>query len=557
MKQSPLHIYCRRCGAPAGFDILRQTYRCAHCGELTGIREAEDEVLAWRTLRRQDKNAVRAATADRTCPTCGAPIRFPAGEASAACEYCGTKLIRPSLEKQKPDLVIPFFITPDEARERMQKWGKSHRLKPEGKMVLANTAHLEGFYLPYRLVRGPVYGTVDRDGNQRTYRCAGFLEGTAVSASKDLDNLVLNGMEPFDWTAAEPFGYGWIAGQKVRLSDVSEAEIDARVRREVEADFLPEVEKVMQTSGVRLTAGTGNLTNLRALLPVYCIKTKEITAVMNGQTGRIAVSGGRQKKSWPWVIEPLIYTILATVLLGIPYHFAISVMMLFASVFGCIFFGLMGNERSALIRGVILRSREARTRREDGKLFVEEGKDILKNPYGTTPVFFEPNEEGKNVPVRIHFYSLLRWLSILGTVLLTVFLPVVVAAPLRLLIMRGTGEHFMDKFQIGYGGAWYVLTGFIVIIFFAGGVRRNLYDCPLLYEILPDGRTRRLSRFREHFIGLGVLFGLGTPKKPGTPKKKRTWKDIRFALDDFAGVGLILILVPLVILIGCVAAILT
>ena len=38
--QIPLRVYCRNCNTPAGFDILKQTYRCPGCGELTGIAEA-------------------------------------------------------------------------------------------------------------------------------------------------------------------------------------------------------------------------------------------------------------------------------------------------------------------------------------------------------------------------------------------------------------------------------------------------------------------------------------------------------------------------------------
>ena len=38
----PLRIACKNCGSPVGFDIVRQTYRCVHCGELSGIQEVKD-----------------------------------------------------------------------------------------------------------------------------------------------------------------------------------------------------------------------------------------------------------------------------------------------------------------------------------------------------------------------------------------------------------------------------------------------------------------------------------------------------------------------------------
>ena len=62
-------MYCKNCGAPAGFDILRQTYACASCGETTGIKEIKEEVVQWKTLqmceiwRHQRGNATRQARA--------------------------------------------------------------------------------------------------------------------------------------------------------------------------------------------------------------------------------------------------------------------------------------------------------------------------------------------------------------------------------------------------------------------------------------------------------------------------------------------------------------
>ena len=45
-----------------------------------------------------------------------------------------------------------------------------------------------------------------------------------------------------------------------------------------------------------------------------------------------------------------------------------------------------------------------------------ESKNILKNPYDNTPVFYEMNDKGQKVPVRIRFYTLGRWLGTNGTV---------------------------------------------------------------------------------------------------------------------------------------------
>ena len=554
MSNIPLRIYCKSCGAPAGFDIINQTYRCPFCGGLSGIQEAKQEVYAWRQLQmeRIETKADGQNLEEHSCPSCGARFVFRSGEASQTCDFCGSKLIRRefSCPEQMPELIIPFFITPEEARQRMLDWGHKNQKTPEGRSVVSSMNKLHGCYLPYRLVRGPVYGTVTRDGTSRKYQCAGYLEGTAVNTSRQLDNLVLNGIEPFDWSQSRPFEYGYIAGQNVKLTDISDGEIDCRIREEAAADFLPEVEKVMQTSGVTVQTETGNIDTLSVLLPVYFIKSGRLTAVMNGQTGRISVSKSRKKKSNPWMLEPLLYTLLATLLSGLFYRFSLFPLLLFGFVFACIFFAVMGDGRRSLIRSVMLRSEAAKARREDGELKIDEARDILKNPYDNTPVFYEINGQGQTVPVKVRFYSFGRWLSICTNTFVLVFLPALIAALLRLAQME-PWEAFTDGYRIGYEAVWYVLAGFLAILYLAKGVRRDVYDHPILYEILPDGRKRLIGKRSDRKISVLAMFGVG--KRESNGKKLTLFRMI----GAMGGIGIFLLAAVLITLVGSIAAIIS
>ena len=504
-----LRVYCKNCGALAGFDIVRQTYACVSCGVLTGIQESKEAVFRWRALQKQNHtvNPAGLMLEEYSCPACGAQIVFGRGEASETCDFCGSKLIRKELAEveRMPELIIPFFITPEEARKRMLGWAHEHEDTPEGRSIVSSMGRLQGYYLPYYLIRGPVYGIVTRDGNHRTYNCAGYLEGTAVNLSQQMDNLTLDEITPFDWSSVRPFEYGYIAGHHVKLSDISDTEADRRIREKAAEDFLPEVEKIMQSSGICVQVETGNISVASAMLPVYFIKSGKLTAVMNGQTGRIAVSKDRTKKSNPWVIEPLVYTLLATGLLSIPYHFELEPMFLFAFVFAAIFFSIMGEGRPSLIRRITIRSEAAKARREKGELKIEEENDILRNPYDNTPVFYEKNRHGEEVPVRVHFYSLLRILSIITNVIATVLLPLIIAAAVRLVDISGTSQKFSDGFRPMYGAGWYVFTGLIAIIYFAKGVRKDVYEHPILYEATSGKKLgTRTSRKLSIFSVLGI-----------------------------------------------------
>ncbi|MBR2593851.1 MAG: zinc ribbon domain-containing protein [Firmicutes bacterium] len=550
--RNPLNIYCRNCGAPAGFDILNQTYRCSHCGELTGIEEANTRVMEWKALHKENKcsNQDARTAEERNCPNCGAKVMFAEGEGSETCDFCGSKLARKKLlnPSRIPDIIIPFFITHEEARERMLNWGKAHKMTPEGRSIVSSMGNFRGYYLPYRLVRGPVQGLVKRNGGERLYNCKGFLNGTAVNTSQQLDNLVLNEMEPFDWSEARPFEFGYIAGHNVKLEDIPDAQIDRRIKDEVAEDFRPDVEKVMQTPELDLSVSTGKLMTVKALLPVYFIKSGKLTAVMNGQTGRIAVSKERKKKRALWAIEPSIITAVLTFLMGMWSHFNLEMMILSALVFSAIVFAIMGDGRKSIVRNIVYKSNTSKAKRDDGKLKIREGKDILTNSYDNTPVFYEEDKDGESVPVKIKFYSVGRWISIILRILIMVFLPLIIGAFL-LWANLPEGASFSEVFHPEYGGAWYIITGFVALIYFVKGVRRDIYDHPLIYKILPNGKKRLMGKRRDRKIGILHMFGVGETDEDG--KRVSLFRLLR----DIGGAGVFIIIVFVGIFIGCVAAI--
>lgn len=551
--RNPLQVYCKNCGAPAGFDIVRQTYACASCGEQTGIQETKAAVFRWKTLQKQNLDWNPGLTLEKySCPACGAQIVFERGEASEICDFCGSRLVRKELTETErmPELIIPFFITPEEAGKRMLAWGHEHEDTPEGRSIVSSMNRFQGCYLPYYLIRGPVYGTVTRDGNERTYRCAGYLEGTAVNLSEQMDNLTLDGMAPFDWSAARPFEYGYIAGYHVKLPDISDADTDRRIREKAAEDFLPEVEKVLQSSGVHIQTETGNMSAVSALLPVYLIKSGKLTAVMNGQTGRISVSEKRTKKSNPWVIEPLIYTVTATLLLSALSGFDVYNMCLFAFVFAAIFFCIMGEGRHSLVPRIRMRSAEAKARREEGRLKIDEGDDILKNPYDNTPVFYEKNRKGQDVPVRIRFYGFRRICSLVLKITLFEFFPLIAAAVIRYVDISGTTELFSAHFRPQYGGAWYLLAGMVVIIYYARGIRRDIYEHSILYEIKENGKKKLMGTRASRKLHMFAAWGVGTTDQSG---KRIT---IIRVLRDLGWPGIMIGAFFLMILIGSIAAIL-
>ena len=552
-KMNPLRIFCKNCGAPAGFDIIRQTYSCPNCGQVSGIQEVERKMSQWRDLNKKNIKAGSAGQAleEHSCPTCGAQVIFKAGEASGTCDFCGSKLIRKDLLRpdQMPELIIPFFITPEEAKKRMLEWAHENEKTPEGQAVLSNMNQFKGYYLPYQLARGPVSATVTRGETNRRFSGDGYLDGTAVNTSKQLDNLTLNAMEPFDWSEARPFEYGYIAGQNVKLSDISDAQTEKRILQEVEEDFLPEVERVMQTEGVDIRLRSGNLLTMPVLLPVYFIKAKYtgVTAVMNGQTGRIAVSTGREKKSRPWLWNWFLYT-LGTFLL-LTFLFGNAWVGLYITAVPFIIYGVMFSQNSSeVVRSIVLKTEAAKAERKGNALSIAEGEDVLENPYDNTPVFRERNDDGKLVPVHLRFYPLSRMVSVIVNTVVTVFLPAIIAAFFRWVSMK-EGEKFMDSFSPGYGAAWYCIAFIIALLYLSKGLRMDAFDHPFIYEILENGKEKLIGDSDSRKLTVLSMFGVGVKDENG-----ESWGLIK-TLRMMGGIGLFLGGALLFILIGSTAAI--
>ncbi|MBQ8089843.1 MAG: hypothetical protein IJ233_03810, partial [Pyramidobacter sp.] len=421
---SPLGLTCKNCGAPAEFDIVRQTYRCPSCGSERSIEDFPAEVRLWtqKNRRARSGSAAEFPKVELSCPKCAARIVMERSEGSAKCPFCGTSLIRRDFVEQAdfPELIIPFFLTLDEAKARLREWAAQNSRKKEAKDVMWALDRLEGFYLPYQLVKGPVSARVTRDSSSRAYECGGCMNGLAVNVSSQMDNAVLDAAEPFDWSGLRGFEYGFAAGQKIKLADMKAAAADLRAAKEVEETFAPAVMRAMQTTGVNVRVSLHDAVSVPALLPMYVLRRGNVAAAVNGQTGRVAVSRAKAKKTYPWLIEPTLLTLAVALAFWLGFR-SPELAFYGGAVFGLIFFTVFSEGRGARVRSVIFRGRTSDMARA-GTLVSGAKKEQLVSG----PVFFE-EIDGVKKPVRLHFYTPMRViLALLGT-FAVVFLPALAA----------------------------------------------------------------------------------------------------------------------------------
>lgn len=291
--------------------------------------------------------------------------------------------------------------------------------------------------------------------------------------------------------------------------------------------YRSEVSKALHSDDVWTRVLTGEFVNISALLPIYILKTGKagLTAVVNGQTGRVAVTSLKKPKtSKLWLIEPAILTVISILVAGWVFDFNPYGMFVFGGIAGLLFFIGYGDGKNAILNRIILRGKSSRARRENGKLILKEGKDALKNPFSDEPVFYEEHENAE-VPVKIKFYTLPRVLMLLLQMLVLIFLPLLVAMVIHtgLLLFRASETSFVGLHP-EYGAAWYALSGGIAILYWIKGIRNDVFNHPILYELLQDGSQHLIGTRKSRQISLLSIFRInGDEKVKWCSIEKGTW----------------------------------
>lgn len=478
MDRKPVNIFCASCGAPARFDIARQIYTCEYCGSETGIREPLAEKQGFRKLHRESLLEQRRdyPLAACTCTGCGAEVVFPENEALTKCAFCGRALARREYLGVEgfPELLIPFRLTEKDARGRLLAWCKKHPGR-EARSIQKHIGELSGCYLPYEVIKGPVSCAVRRDDTARSYTCRGFLDGSFVNTSKQLNNDVLDGMEPYDLDDLKEFSFSCLAGQRVKMRDLNDEETASRVKAEITADYTPALCKTMESRAIHVSPDTSALVELGAVLPAYYLRAWDTIAAVNGQTGKVAVREAKTRRLLPWWLKPIFWTlVLVGILFGALYLFGVELI-------GCLF---VAGIATVFLLAVLF---TAYHDKYGGDSRWELPHRILTSdntrPTVRAPAFYE-TVDGRAQPVRIRFSTPLRILKMIGLSLLIMGLPLILA-------FFGNGCS-VQGLAIGGAAVWLCITVPLTPVLMLKYARLELYEHPLLWTQTEDGKWHRV-----------------------------------------------------------------
>lgn len=330
---------CEQCGADLRFLPGSATLECDHCGHVQGIPAAPHtraRALGETDLALGLRDDLAPAQMEQVrispCPNCGAQVEFQGAAHAADCPFCATPVvIGTGAERRiKPQAVLPFALTEEQARRAMGDWLGRLWFAPNGLQDYARKGRaLSGVYVPYWTFdaatrsrysgqRGDHYyetRTVRRNGRTETEqvrrtrwtRASGWVsrsfDDVLVMASQGLPRDYTAQLEPWDLSALEPFRPDFLAGFTAEGYTLSLQDGHA-MGREIMADVI--VSDVRRDIGGdeqridRLDTDWSDETFKHVLLPVwlaaYSFGGTPYRVVVNGQTGK--VSGERPYSKW-------------------------------------------------------------------------------------------------------------------------------------------------------------------------------------------------------------------------------------------------------------------
>ena len=249
------------------------------------------------------------------CPACGAQLLVDQVTAVTSCPYCGNNAVVPGQlsDVLKPDYVIPFKLSKEDAIAGLKKYYSNKKLLPNSFTAENHLQEIQGVYVPFWLYSGTATGNVTFNGrNIRTWADSkntytetdhwllhrvGTMDFNLVpvDGSTKMPDAHMDAIEPFDYSEMVPFSVAYLPGYVTDRYDLDVKQCDARARKRVESTCVDAIEATVggyMEIDVAQADSDVKWTNVAyALLPVWMLHTRwndeDFLFAMNGQTGKL------------------------------------------------------------------------------------------------------------------------------------------------------------------------------------------------------------------------------------------------------------------------------
>ena len=334
---------CPTCGGNMSFDPDSQSLICPYCNNKIDITTQQGDIKEYDFISAEDNAPQNWGVEKRVmkCESCGAETVLDENAAAQFCPFCGSSHIikNDSSAGIAPESLIPFKISQQKALGLFKTWVGKRFFAPRALKNEYTVQRLTGTYIPFWTYDADTYSTysaeagtyyyvtetdwVERDGKKvmvtrqvrktRWRHVSGvyseFFNDVLVNASKQIDENLMNKLEPFEFSellhykpeflsgfTAERYSIGLKEGWQ-RAVDFVKSGINSGITKEINAD---EVRSLM------VSTSYNDVKYKHILLPIwisaYTYKNKVFRYMINGQTGEVQ---GKAPVS-PWKVSALV-----------------------------------------------------------------------------------------------------------------------------------------------------------------------------------------------------------------------------------------------------------
>ncbi len=513
---TPFALACNSCGGSMNFDIVNQNYACRFCGNTEPINIRKETIENWTKTSTNNLKANKGDLKKYQCPNCGSVVNTIDDSQTLECFACASTMITAdfTLTDEYPVAVIPFKLTLEETKKLVKKEldNSLKNLSNNYKNAIReNLDNLREIYLPFQLFTGPVDASVMRYGkyNSRQYNLKSYMNQKVVIACDNVDNDLIEKIEPFNMDDLKPFEFNYIAGHQAKTQDNSYNQLYHDFKDELIVDMTKSLAKKLGTEHLDVDVSTHDEISMPVLLPVFTLNVNGAKLSINGQTGKIAVKDEKQKVSHKWVLEPLLYTAIISAL---SYYFSdgeFGIVMGMTVVFGLIMYAIFSDANRRIIYNKMFETKDVYTR--EGRRLAKAG--LKFKPNFEPPVFYE-KIDNKVQPVEVQFFPTSLKLFIAFFIIVSICLPefiVLLTTPIMLL----TGTSFFQIFRgissaMLYTAAWKCLSLPIALVVYFTHVKQGLYDRVYARKYGSNDKFKSISGqfhiFKKLFNGIIELF---------------------------------------------------
>jgi len=314
---------CPNCGADMVFSPQKGHLYCCHCGSVEEIERSyevrERDFVEMESVPTWQQSSVAAYR----CSNCGAQTIMSATTIATTCPFCDSAVVVDSaaLDSVRPDTVIPFENSVQDAQRAILHWRKRRVFAPPKFKKSLNVDSVKGTYLPvwtfdcdtstnYSGTLGKrCTRTVRRNGKTYTET---YIRWFPVSGTirQIFDDLFVNGsnsvpqsqvdkLHPFPQSKYVVYDDKYLAGyvadnysiQPQQAFKTAQATMRSVIERAIMAQHFADVKGTLNLSTTYLSRSFKYL-----MLPLYVTATKYKNKVFNNYVSGVAAGNVKKIK---------------------------------------------------------------------------------------------------------------------------------------------------------------------------------------------------------------------------------------------------------------------